>query len=71
MNQNPSQNETKPVSRSAVNAKIKWDGSLGTFEGFMNKVKGDMIQTGLGYLNTTIFMADYLLRGNSFLFNRV
>ena len=67
MHQNPSQNETKPVSRRAMNDKIKWDGSLGTFESFMNKVEGHMNQTGLGYLNTTTFMKEYLLGGNSFL----
>ena len=48
-----------------MNAKIKWDGTLGKFESFMNKVEGHMNQTGLGHFKTTTFMKEYLLGGNS------
>ena len=44
-----------------MSVKIKWDGSLGTFENFMTKVEGHKNQTGLGYLNTTTFWKNICL----------
>ncbi len=53
----------KDISRAVLPTRVMWDGDLGTFESFQNKVEGHYGQTGAGYLFDSEFVESYEKHG--------